>query len=340
MAITAFVTGATGFIAQHIVLQLLQDGYRVIGSVRSIEKGESLVKIFSNNNFTYEVIESFEKAGAIDEALKKHPEVTIFLHTASPVVIGSGVENIEKDILVPAIQGTEFVLRSIKQFSPQIERFVFTSSIVATATVAEVTSTDFKGGESTWNSLTYEQSKDDPLSAYCGAKKFAEKAVFEFVEKENANFTVSSIIPVFVFGTLNRYLRTKNMNESAKIVSNILDLEPNQDVPQFQGNFIDVRDVAQAHIRAFKSPEAQGKRFVLGSRYFNNQLLLDIVRKNFPQISSKLPIGVPISTDSTYKWSVDDRNARNILGLEYVTLEKSIVDSINQLSKSHPKFQE
>ncbi|KAK6202964.1 uncharacterized protein RJT21DRAFT_119079 [Scheffersomyces amazonensis] len=82
-------------------------------------------------------------------------EVTIFLHTASPVIIGLRYAKRH----FSSAKGTELVIRSIKEFAPQIERFVFTSSIVATPTVAEVTNPSSVGGESIGNRLRNESTK-------------------------------------------------------------------------------------------------------------------------------------------------------------------------------------
>lgn len=86
MTQTVFVTGATGFIAQHIIDQLLKEGYKVIGSVRTSQKGDNLVKLYNNPNFSYEVVKDLTNSEEdFDNALKAHPEIEVVLHTASPV---------------------------------------------------------------------------------------------------------------------------------------------------------------------------------------------------------------------------------------------------------------
>ncbi|KAK6197608.1 protein induced by osmotic stress [Scheffersomyces amazonensis] len=321
-----FISGATGFIAQHTISQLLAKGYKVVGSVRSTEKGEELVKIFDNSNFSYEVIPILEKEGAFDEALKKNSSVTVFLHTASPVTVT--VEDNEKDIIIPALQGTKFVLKSIKEHAPQITRVVYTSSVVATGTPAQIADPEYKGGEHTWSSLTYEQSKENGYNAYFGSKKLAEQAAWDFVEQEKPNFTLSTINPSYVFGPQNAAPKTKELNFSASIITSVLNATDS--VPELSGTFIDVRDIAKAHILAFETDQAQGKRFIVANSLFNGQTLLDIIRGNFPQLKDKLPVGKPgvsLSGPSRY----NDKNARSILAIDYISLEKSVVDSVKQI---------
>ncbi|KAK6198930.1 protein induced by osmotic stress [Scheffersomyces amazonensis] len=323
---TVLISGATGFIAQHIISQLLAKGYKVVGSVRSTQKGEGLVKIFENSNFSYEVVPILEKEGAFDEVLKKHPSATVFLHTASPATFE--VEDNEKDIIIPALEGTKFVLKSIKEHAPQITRVVYTSSMAATGTAAEILGGEFKGGEDTWNSITYEQSKENGFNAYCGSKTFAEKAAWDFVEKEKPNFTLSTINPGYAFGPQNAAPKTRELNSSAQMVASVLNATDS--VPPISGPFVDVRDVAKAHISAFETEKAQGKRFVLSNSVFNGQTILDIIVANFPQLKDKLPTGTP-GVSVSGPTAFNDKNAKSILSIDYISLEKSVVDSIKQI---------
>ena len=76
---TVIVSGATGFIAQHVVKLLLSKNYQVIGTVRSQSKGEGLLKLFNNpTNLKFEIVEDVGSEGAFDNVLKSHPEATIF----------------------------------------------------------------------------------------------------------------------------------------------------------------------------------------------------------------------------------------------------------------------
>ena len=115
---SVFVSGASGYIAQELVKQLIQKNYKVVGTVRSNEKGDSLKENLKaaglqSENFSYEIVKDIAVEGAFDEALKAHPEVTIFLHTASPFHFN--VTDVEKELLLPAINGP-YVLIACKAF--------------------------------------------------------------------------------------------------------------------------------------------------------------------------------------------------------------------------------
>lgn len=126
-----FVTGANGFVAQHVVHQLLEKNYTVVGSVRSTEKGDKLAKLLNNPKFSYEIIKDMVNSrDEFDKALQKHSDVEIVLHTASPVFPG-GIKDVEKEMIQPAVNGTRNVLLSIKDNLPNVKRFVYTSSLAA-----------------------------------------------------------------------------------------------------------------------------------------------------------------------------------------------------------------
>lgn len=134
--ITVIVSGATGFIAQHVVKQLLAKNYQVIGTVRSTAKGDHLLKLFNNpKNLSYEIVEDVGTKGAFDKVLQKHGEAKVFLHLASPFHFN--VTDVEKELLLPAVDGTKNVLQAIYNFGNNIEKVVITSSYAAISTASK-----------------------------------------------------------------------------------------------------------------------------------------------------------------------------------------------------------
>ncbi|KAK6460302.1 dihydroflavonol-4-reductase [Scheffersomyces coipomensis] len=328
---TVFVTGATGYIAQHIILQLLKKGYHVIGQVRSVAKGEALEKDFSDKNFSYEIVEVLEKDGAFDEVLTKHPEVTVFLHTASPITFD--VEDNEKDMLIPAVNGTKNVLSSIKKTAPQIKRVVVTSSVLSAANYSDFGDKSFACGEDQWLKTTYEEAKtSDAATAYAVSKKYAELAVWDFVKEEKPNFKVTTILPAYVFGPQAFESGVKNLNLTAAMVANALKLNKTDPIPVVTGVNIDVRDIALAHILGFEKEEAAGERLFGVSGRFIYDEIVDDIRTNFKEFDDQLPRTKKISSDFYDQWvKFNDVKSRKILGIKYIPLEKTVVDSITQV---------
>ncbi|KAK6453757.1 protein induced by osmotic stress [Scheffersomyces xylosifermentans] len=331
MTTTVFVSGASGYIASQTVAELISRGYDVVGSVRSAAKGDPLVSYFGNK-FKYEVVRTLEQEGAFNESLKRHPEVTYFLHTASPAVFVA--EDNEKEILLPAINGTKFLLQSIKNYAPQIKGVVITSSMIAMVSPEDLDNPKFAGGESFWSDIAYEDGLKDSHAAYRVSKTFAEKAAWEFVEKEGPNFTLTTINPALVFGPqANDESAKGTLNVTAEIVSSIYKLNKDDKLPRIAGPFADVRDVAKAHVLAIEKEDAQGQRIIVCAQRFNAQSILNILRKNFPDLQDKLPVGNPADDDFSPYLPFNDIKSREILGLDYISLEQCVVDSINQIRR-------
>lgn len=327
---TAFVSGATGFIAQHIVKQLLAENFKVVGTVRSQEKADKLLKLFNTDKLQLEIVSDLIAPGAFDAALEKHPDVSVFLHTASPVLFGG--KDPEKDFLVPAIEGTKSALKAIQKHGHNVKRVVLTSSFAAVGNSLKPAA---EYSEESWNPITWEKALTNELLAYSGSKTFAEKAAWEFVEKEKPQFTLSVVNPVFVFGPQAFDATVKGeLGFSSDLLKSVLFLKPGDPVKEFKGGFIDVRDVAKAHLLAAQTEEIQGNRLLLTERRFTFQLLLNIVREKFPELRDSLAVGEPDKAyDGLDDLTVDNSKTKKLLGFKFTTLEDSVYDSILQLLK-------
>ncbi|KAI5966442.1 uncharacterized protein KGF55_000751 [Candida pseudojiufengensis] len=336
-----FVTGANGFIAQHIIKQLLAKNYKTVGSVRSIEKGENLKNLVNNDpNFEYVIIKDLTSEESFNNALRAHPETTIFLHTASPVTFFAN--DLEKDIIIPAINGTANMLKSIKKFGINVKHLVYTSSM---ATIVDTTGDGRKSigkilTEDSWNQVEYKDGFKNGYMAYCVSKTLSEKLIHSFVEQEKPNFTVGYIQPTYVFGPQAFEIKDPSqLNSSAEMVNSLLKLNANDPIPPVNGDYIDVRDVAKAHIVAFeKAQETNGKRMVLTDSIFTNELLCDIINKNFPKL------GVPKGNfEENAKQIKEDaltgdyHKTKELLGFDYIPIEQSIIEMVQQIIDAKQK---
>lgn len=331
---TVFVSGATGYIAQHIVKLLIEKGYKVVGSVRSAAKGDKLKENLKSDNFTYEIVKDISIPGAFDDALKAHPDVSVFLHTASPFDLKA--EDVERDQLIPAIEGTKNALSAIQKYGPNVTRVVLTSSYAAVGTLGLEFDQSTVITEDTWNETTREEALKSPVLGYRASKTFAERAAWDFVEKEKPNFALTAVNPAFVFGpqAFDSEVADK-LHTSAELVANLLNLGPNDDVPVFRGGFIDVHDVAKTHLLAFEKEEAKGKRLFNSTARFDSQDVLDIINEKFPELRGKIPKGTPGSGKAvadTYR-RIDYSATTKLLGFEFQPLEVPIVESVQQILK-------
>jgi len=334
MTVTVFVSGATGFIAQHVVQQLIEADYNVVGSVRSSSKGDQLKESLKSDKFSYEIVADIEKEGAFDEALKNHPEVTVFLHTASPFHFNT--TDIEKDLLLPAIEGTKNALSAIKAHGPQIKRVVVTSSYAAM--FEDDDNPAYTANEESWCKLTWEQAKENPLKGYVASKTFAERAAWDYVKQEKPNFKLSVVNPVYVFGPQAfDSSAVGTLNTSSEIINSLLNLGPKDQIPELQGGFIDVRDVARAHLVAFESDAAIGQRLLTTNKErFSTFEIANIIRDNFSEYKDQLPAVDPKSHKEAIGkgCQLDPSKSWKILGFKPIDIKKSVIDSVSQILKN------
>lgn len=316
----------------HTVQELVKKGYNVVGSVRSVEKGE-YVKKAAGGNFSYEIVENITDDGAFDEFVKKHSDATVFLHTASP--FHYDISDVENDFLKPAVYGTKNALQAIKKYGPNIKRVVITSSFAAIASRVQAMQPDLVLDENSWNDLTWEKVLENPSFGYNGSKAFAEKAAWEFVKNEKPNFVLSTVNPVLVFGPQpTDHFDPEKINTSSGIINNILKSKsPKDEVTSLNALAVDVRDVAKAHLVAFEKDEAKEKRLFLTSGLFTQQTILNVLHKEFPKQTENVPVGEPGSEEKEIAKAAKRNNdkTRALLGFELISVEQTIADSARQL---------
>lgn len=329
---TVLVSGANGYVGAQVTKHLIEKGYHVVGTVRSAAKGDTL-KAQLGANFSYEIVTSLSNEDAFDETLKKHPEISVFLHTASPVALAS--TDPENELLKPAKAGTLSALTAAHKYGKNIKKFVLTSSVV---TMAQFFSDKPSKNvdETLWNPVTYEEAITVPGQGYPGSKKFAEKAAWDFVEKEKPGFTLTTVNPSIVMGPpaftdegLNSFVST-----GAWIRDTLL-AKDEKDLLTFGGPAVDVGDVARIHIAAFENEKLAGKRLLATNQYWDAQLVLDIARKHYPQLCADLPTGTPGSTAEAAKKSVQLNNeaTTRLSGIEWVPIETSVRETIDVFVK-------
>lgn len=311
---------------------LIEKSYNVVGTVRTNEKGENLKKCLNSENFKYEVVSDISVEGAFDDALKRHPEVSVLLHTASPFFYDT--TDPENDLVVPAIKGTTNVLKAIKDYGPQIERVVITSSDAAIYSMEDERNTDLSLNETNWNSISYEDAIKDPIAAYYGAKTFAEKAAWDYVKENDVNFKLTAVNPVYVFGPQAFASEVKSkLNTSNELINTLIKLGPTDQFDNDTGGFIDVRDVAKAHLLAFENENTINKRLYLTNGHFSTQMMLDIINKNIPELKGKIPSGNPGTGEQDILTLANTNNeaTRQLLNFDFVSLEDIVVDTVKQI---------
>lgn len=248
MTETVLVTGGTGFVGIHCILQLLNKGYKVKTTLRSLKRKNEVIEMLKFGGVTsFEKLEFFEtdltKGANWDEAVK---DCEYVLHVASP--IGLVAPKDENDFIRPAVEGTLRVLRCARNAG--VKRVVMTSNFGAVGYSHKDTTT-----------LITEEDWTDPnekdLSAYNKSKVLAERAAWDFINKEGGNLEFSTVNPMAIFGpSLGPAL-----SSGFELLKQVLDGSMRA-IPNMTLGIVDVRDLADLHIRAMTNPSAKSQRFL------------------------------------------------------------------------------
>ncbi len=184
--------------------------------------------------------------------------------------------------------------------------------------------------------MTYDEAAGaDAVTAYCASKALAEDAQWKGMKENKPAFTLATICPTWVFGPHEPALAsTTKLNESSGL---LFGLFGKKEIPDFDfGGFVDVRDVAAAHIAAVEKDEAAGQRFLVGI-HFDWQSAVDAARETVPEVRTRIPEGQPGKNLISEVYGVDGGKAAKVLGVRYVDLKQSMKDSFAELLQAESK---
>ena len=340
---TVFLSGASGFIAQHIIKQLLDSGkFKVIGSVRSEDKANSLAKNFNKNpNLSFVYVKDIAEETAFDESFKEHgSKLDFVIHSASPFTFD--ITDINKDLIIPAKVGSAGIFKASVKYASNLKHFVVTSSYAAINDLLRETDNTYHLNENTWNPMPFDEALANPIFGYCYSKKVAEQTVWKLAEELNAKFNVTAVNPVFVFGPqCFDSSVTKVLNTSCEIVNKFAHSTPETEVDEsIKGSYIDVRDIARAHVEPLlDSDKFNGKRLLMDGGRFGNQAIVDVLN-TIPQLKGKIAVGTPHKEDDIEnQMAVIDNNAtKKLLNFEFMNLEQTVKDTALQILKVEGKL--
>ena len=272
---TVLVTGASGFIATHLIKQLQTLGkYSVRGTVRSLkneEKVKELKGLVPDAAYPLELVEAdLTKEEGWKEVVQG---CTYVYHLASPFPL-SNPRN-EDDLIVPAVNGTLNVLKACAE-AGTVKRVVVTSSCAAIGN----TDDSHVLTESDWIS-------EEDASAYYKSKLRAERAAWDFVEKmgDEKKFELAVVNPAFVVGPF----LTNTNSGSFDMMKSILTKQVSA-IPAAKFGIVHVRDVVAGHIAAMETPEAAGNRHILvGSEMWMKEMV-EIISREFSPQGYKIPL--------------------------------------------------
>ncbi|MCJ1382887.1 hypothetical protein MMC17_006000 [Xylographa soralifera] len=342
----ALVTGANGFVATHVVDQLITAGYQVTGSVRTSAKGAEILQDNPRyaGKFTPATMTDMYRPGTWDQIFQDGNFDYVF-HVAAPAPDNPTNVDFDKNFLEPAVNGNLEILKSASKHGKNIKHITFTSTMMTvTAGAIEdiqgkvLTSATWRNVRSTTPSpetdlispqITPAEARatNDPNTSYRAAKVAAEKAVWAYVASQSPHYSVSTLLPPFIFGPpILHVASVKHLPFSTTVFYSLFNGTFEKTPLDFYPSYIDVRDLVAMHLACITTPEAANKRFLLG-KDFSNQRVVDIL-KTLPETKARVP------SDSGHVplfFQLDTEETDRVLKVRYHTLERTVLDSARRI---------
>ncbi|MBN8826950.1 MULTISPECIES: aldehyde reductase [unclassified Spirosoma] len=311
---TVLVTGGTGFVGIHTILSLLQKGYTVKTTVRSLAKKEAIVQALNEAGIVDLEKLSYVEAdltsdGGWEEAAQG---CTYVLHVASPFPLVQPED--ENELIIPAREGSLRVLKAARKAG--VKRVVMTSSFAAIG--YSINSKEHIFTENDWT------DENAPVQPYIKSKTIAEKAAWDFIKHQGEGLELTVINPVGIFGPIIGGIFPASYEGVIKALVDGTVTES----PQFTFGVVDVRDVADIHIKAMVLPEAKGQRFLATSdgvvSFYD---VAQLIKQERPQKAGRMAELKPI--DPSYYITMSNQKARDLLNWHPRSKEEAILASLD-----------
>lgn len=323
-----FVTGASGFIAKHILRELFDMGYEVRASVRSEARKVELEELFPNANMEFAFLDLTKDEGWADAM----QGCDVLMHTASPFPMAEPRD--PQDLIRPAVDGTLRAMRAAK--AAGIKRVILTSSNAAIYKDAQKPK-EAPSDETNWT------TPDDPsVGAYEASKTLAERAAWDFVA-DNPDIAMTTINPGGVFGPPMDARYGTSLQIVERLMSGKDPVAPPMELP-----LVDVRDVAMMHVAAIDNEAAKGERFAATAdtlRFLEMNKILKEWDPTLKTASREAPVWLmrvfalfmadlkPVIANVGRNLGVSGAKAEKTFGFKFIPVKDAIIASAEAVKK-------
>ena len=328
---TVLVTGGTGFIGLHCLQQLLDKGYKVKTTIRSESRKQEVMEAMKKHSSNFENLEFFIADLLSDDGWSEAVNGSKYvLHVASPFFLG---EPENEDVFIkPAVEGTLRVLKACAD--ADVKKVVLTSSFAAVGYGHPKEKEVYT--EEDWSSV------DGEISPYAKSKTLAEKAAWEFVEnlEESKKFELTVINPVAVTGPMLTSDIGSSNDFLLKLISGSMPA-----CPKIHMGYIDVRDVAKAHIFSMTEEKTNGERIIVSeNEMFFAEVGKTLNEAGFKKSPTKEMPNFLVKIMSLFvgelktllsalnrKGDIDKTKAKSFFNWDFISTEKSVTETAQQL---------
>lgn len=322
------VTGVTGFLGSHTTIQLLNQGYQVIGTLRNMSRAEEIKKVIAAKTNNIDNL-SFAIADLLDENVWEDlcTQVDYVQHIASP--FPRELPKDENELIIPAQRGAINILRAAAKH--QVKRVVLTSSTGAIMYGKDQKLKSAIFNENDWTDI---QNKKD-TTPYFRSKTIAEKSAWDFIAQDTSGLELATVYPGAILGPVLE----KDFGTSANIIIKTID-GSSPALPNIGFDMVDVRSVADLLIKAMISPKAANQRYIGSSGFLMFKDIAKVIKKAYPD--RKIPTSIlpnfvvklyanfesslkPVLLDLGKERRMDFSKAQNELGWQPISTEEAIL---------------
>ncbi|KAL6248166.1 hypothetical protein RBB50_004421 [Rhinocladiella similis] len=333
------LTGPNGFVGAHVLDVLLKNNYRVRGTVRSLSKAAFLEKRHPRacveGDLTFVAVPDIQAPGALDEAVQG---AVFICHVASPYFVSAN--DPIKELVEPAVNGTRNVVSSALK-SKTLKKMTILSSFASVVDLSKSPRPGYTYTADDWDPVTPEQAASDGYYGYHASKTFAERAAWSMwkdaKDKGEITWDLVTLCPPMIYGPPCHEVQKDKGVEGLNTSLSYLIMGLRGQNPEFKPKvatpglpaWVDVRDVAEAHVKALTLDEGVSERFLLcgGVDYFEDGLagLRARGEKGLGEEGAHC--------DRAKHFGLDRNKAEAVLKLRFSPFQKTVEDTWEEIKR-------
>lgn len=327
------LTGPTGFVGAHVFRALLNHGYRVRGTIRRESGANFLQKKYPSHasDMEFVVVPDIQAVGALDAAAS---DVDYICHVASPYF--TATTDPIKELVEPAVNGTKNVVSSALK-SKTLKRMTVMSSFASVVDLSRNPRPGYTYTDKDWDPVTEEQARVDGIWGYHASKTFAERAAWDMWRDAKPSWDLVTFCPPMIYGPpiqeVHKERGIEGMNTSVKrLMQGIMGEDPNFKpkvaTPGLPA-WVDVRDVAKAHVASLGLAKGTSERFLLCSSvaYYEDGLA-------GLRAKGTKGLGEPgAKCDPKNHFAIDTTKARELIGFDPIPIQQTVEDVWERMSE-------